>query len=79
MEKHILDRAQCRDVATGSRGEASGHLCTALMCCTSCVQETGNYEINGVAVTDPVLCSSLASKSLLFLAKPCHWFSGKGR
>ncbi|CAE7737693.1 ADAM33 [Symbiodinium pilosum] len=46
-----------RDVATGSRGEASGHLCTALMCCTSCVQETGNYEINGVAVTDPVLCS----------------------
>ncbi|CAE7314729.1 RABA2A [Symbiodinium sp. KB8] len=46
-----------RHLSTGSRADASGHLCTALMCCASCSQEAGNWNINGELVTDPWLCS----------------------
>ncbi|CAE7253015.1 unnamed protein product [Symbiodinium natans] len=47
-----------RHLSTGSRGEAPGHLCTALMCCASCAQEMGDWMINDEPVTDPWLCSS---------------------
>jgi len=46
-----------RHLSTGSHADASGHLCTALMCCTSCSQEDGNWNINGELVADPWLCS----------------------
>ena len=32
------------------------------MCCTSCSQEDGNWNINGELVADPWLCSRPARK-----------------
>eukprot|EP00930_Biecheleria_cincta_P046300 TRINITY_DN3192_c0_g1_i6.p1 TRINITY_DN3192_c0_g1~~TRINITY_DN3192_c0_g1_i6.p1 ORF type:complete len:1041 (+),score=103.50 TRINITY_DN3192_c0_g1_i6:366-3125(+) len=57
--------AQCANKTAGARPFArketsgavgSSHNCHALTCCEQCTHYTGNYLVNGEAVTDPVIC-----------------------
>eukprot|EP00928_Gymnodinium_smaydae_P032936 TRINITY_DN23736_c0_g5_i1.p1 TRINITY_DN23736_c0_g5~~TRINITY_DN23736_c0_g5_i1.p1 ORF type:complete len:952 (+),score=115.04 TRINITY_DN23736_c0_g5_i1:61-2916(+) len=66
-----LDK-QCSDKTDGLRPKArlsldgtiaTDNACKGLYCCTTCEQKSGDWTINGVKATDPVLCNSCAKRT----------------
>eukprot|EP00931_Biecheleriopsis_adriatica_P053105 TRINITY_DN31029_c0_g1_i3.p1 TRINITY_DN31029_c0_g1~~TRINITY_DN31029_c0_g1_i3.p1 ORF type:complete len:844 (+),score=140.85 TRINITY_DN31029_c0_g1_i3:270-2534(+) len=55
-----------KDIETGNPSTDSSHDCAALMCCSSCQQFTGNYQVTTsdgqvLDVTDPWMCNGCGS------------------